>query len=183
MAAGLHADEPRKGTSIPYIAHLMAVSALVLEDGGSEDEAIAALLHDTAEDHGGEVVLAQIRERFGDRVAPIVAACSDSLLPEGEEKEDWPVRKRRYLDALAAKEDEGALRVSNADKLHNARAILRDDEAHGEELWERFNTKSGPDQLWYYRSLADIYLEERGGSFLAVELDRVVRELESTLAE
>lgn len=156
VARILHAHEPRKGTAIPYLSHVLAVAALVLEHGGSETQAIAALLHDTAEDHGGEARLAMIRAEFGEDVAVIVRACSDSLGAKGEEKEPWWPRKVRYLAQLEH-EPAAAVLVSAADKLHNARAILADYRSVGEALWERFNAdprRGGT--LWYYTRLAEI---------------------------
>jgi HD domain len=178
-ASRYHAGQLRKGTQIPYLAHLLSVAALVLEDGGSENEAIAALLHDAVEDAGGKPTLEEIRERFGDEVAMIVEACSDTdVVP----KPPWRKRKEDYLAHLAdEKTPPGVLRVSLADKLHNARAILSDYRRIGDTLWSRFNTKSGGDQVWYYRSLADIFLSRWPGA-LSRELDHVVSELEWLVA-
>ena len=149
----IHGGHVRKGTSVPYFSHLMAVSATVVENGGTEDEAIAALLHDAVEDQGGTQRLRDIEDRFGARVAAIVEACSDSLQDTAaDEKEEWLVRKRRYLAALAAK-DRSVLRVSAADKLHNARAICRDAEAHGDRLWDRFS-KPREQTIAYYTALS-----------------------------
>ena len=126
----VHADQRRKGTDVPYVAHLLAVTGLVIEDGAAtgrlrEDEAIAALLHDSAEDQGGEARLADIVERFGERVAQIVRACSDSLSEDGD-KAPWRERKEAYLAHLESEADLGVLRVSLADKVSNARAVLAD---------------------------------------------------------
>jgi 8-oxo-dGTP pyrophosphatase MutT (NUDIX family) len=167
-AAELHRVQTRKGTAIPYVAHLLSVSALVMEDGGDEDEAIAGLLHDAVEDQGGHARLEEIRAQFGDRVAAIVEGCSDS---ETEPKPPWLDRKRAYLDHLREAPAD-VLRVSAADKLHNARAILADYRALGEDLWSRFNASQN-DIFWYYRSLVDIF-RERGPARLAAELGRVV---------
>ena len=183
-AQRLHADDVRKGaagTPIPYIGHLLAVTALVVEDGGDEEEAVAALLHDAAEDHGGHARLADIEQRFGDRVARIVEACSDSLTAEGEKKADWHERKRRYLEALESPGHADALRVSAADKVHNARAIVADYRLHGERLWERFRTRSASDQFWYYAELARIHRAARPDSQLTAELTRSVGELAAML--
>lgn len=171
-----HIVQVRKGTQIPYLAHLIAVAAIVLEGGGSEDHAIAALLHDVAEDQGGEEALAEIRVRFGDEVEEIVRSCSDTF---AEAKPPWRARKEAYLAHL---EDpattEGALLVSLADKLHNAHAIVFDLRTEGEALWSRFSSPNGgADQLWYYRSLADAFTRRRPGA-LAEELDRTVTEME-----
>jgi 8-oxo-dGTP pyrophosphatase MutT (NUDIX family) len=174
-ALHVHGGQTRKTTSIPYISHLLSVAGLVLEqDGADEELAIAALLHDAVEDQGGEERLADIRGRFGDRVAAIVRSCSDSETSNRAEKDPWRVRKARYLDHLRTTPDKGALGVSAADKLHNARAILADYRTHGEELWSRFNA-GRDDLLWYYRSLVDIFGERRVP--LAEELGRVVAEL------
>jgi (p)ppGpp synthase/HD superfamily hydrolase len=151
-ATELHNGQTRKGTDIPYISHLLAVCGLVLEHGGGETEAMAALLHDGPEDRGGEATLAQIRERYGDAVADIVAACSDTFETP---KPPWKARKEAYIAAIALK-SAGARLVSAADKLHNARAILADLRVHGPALWDRFNA-GGEDVLWYYRSLCDAF--------------------------
>src|SRR5438874_6528572 len=119
FASGLHHEQVRKGVGTPYIAHPMAVCALVLEAGGDEDQAIAALLHDTAEDHGGRKRLEDIRQRFGERVAAIVEGCTDSL---DRPKPPWRVRKEHYLGHLAQASDD-VLLVALADKLHNARSV------------------------------------------------------------
>jgi (p)ppGpp synthase/HD superfamily hydrolase len=173
-ATRLHATQTRKGSGVPYISHLLAVAGLVLEAGGDEDHAIAALLHDAAEDQGGLATLAAIRMRFGDAVADIVAACSDTF---EEPKPPWHARKRAYLDHL--RDAPPAVRlVSCADKLHNARAIAADYRHHGEALWQRFN--AGPDDiLWYYRELSAIFTA-RGPERLAAELALVVAELHAT---
>ncbi len=171
-ALQLHAEQKRKGTSIPYISHLLAVAALVLEDGGSEDEAIAALLHDAVEDQGGEPIRQEIRRRLGDKVVEIVDGCTDT---DQTPKPPWLERKKRYLEHLRSASPE-ILRVSVADKLHNARSILSDLRRHGEAVWERFNGgREGT--LWYYRQLVQVF-RERCTSFLVEELDRVVSELE-----
>jgi (p)ppGpp synthase/HD superfamily hydrolase len=150
-----HGDQSRKSTKIPYIAHLLAVSALVLEAGGSEVQAIAALLHDAAEDCGGQPRLDDIRHRFGAEVGDIVEACSDSLVENPAEKAPWRERKEEYLEHLRTV-DEDVLLVSIADKLHNARAILEDLRTHGSSVWDRFN--AGKDeQLWYYTELAKVF--------------------------
>lgn len=168
-----HAGQTRKGSDIPYVAHLLGVAALVLEAGGDETEAIAALLHDVAEDQGGEERLADVRERFGGRVAEIVRACSDTLV---RPKPPWHERKPAYVEHLRETDDRSVLLVSAADKLHNARAVLADLQAQGPAVWDRFSAPVD-DQLWYYRTLADAYLERLPGP-LAEELDRVVGEIQ-----
>jgi (p)ppGpp synthase/HD superfamily hydrolase len=172
-AARLHARQTRKSTSIPYVSHLMSVSALVLEDGGDEDEAIAALLHDAVEDQGGAPILEEIRGRFGNRVAAIVAGCTDTdVVP----KPPWRERKENYIAHLRhASRD--VLRVSRADKLHNARSILSDLRKDGDAVWYRFT--AGRDAvLWYYDSLLAAY-KDTGGGRLAEELERVLAEIHS----
>jgi len=177
-ARRLHDGQGRKGTAVPYLAHLLAVTALVLEDGGSEEEAIGALLHDAAEDAGGEARLEAIRDQFGDAVAAIVAGCSDTF---EDPKPPWHERKQAYLDHLVEPGvSESVLRVSLADKLHNARALLLDYRTLGERVFERFKTRSAADQLWYYRSLANIYRERLPGP-MTEELTGVVAELESAV--
>ena len=152
----VHGDQRRKGTGIPYIAHVLGVTALAIEYGASEDESIAALLHDAAEDGGGEATLAEIRARFGDAVADIVLGCSDSLVEDPEDKLPWLERKENYLAHL-----EGASRsvclVSAADKLHNVRSIIRDYHEHGDAIWDRFQGKRDG-TLWYYETVADTLL-------------------------
>ncbi|HEY7329463.1 MAG TPA: HD domain-containing protein [Gemmataceae bacterium] len=171
-ALHLHAQQKRKGTTVPYISHLLAVAALVLEDGGSEDEAIAALLHDAIEDQGGEPTRQEIRRRFGDKVVQIVNGCTDT---DETPKPPWLERKKQYLEHLRGASRE-VLRVSTADKLHNARAVLSDLRRHGNAVWERFNGgREGT--LWYYRRLVQVF-RETGPGYLVEELDRVVSELE-----
>jgi len=147
-----HADQSRKGTAIPYVTHLLAVAALVGESGGSEEEMLAALLHDAVEDGGGAPVLGEIRQRFGNGVAEIVDACTDD--DSGGEKAPWLERKRAHLEHLA-KAPLNVLRVACADKLHNASAIARDFRDQGPAVFQRFRgDREGT--LWYYRSLARI---------------------------
>jgi (p)ppGpp synthase/HD superfamily hydrolase len=171
-AAAAHAGQLRKGTTVPYLGHLMGVASIVLDAGGNEDEAIAALLHDAAEDAGGRERLDDIRTRFGDTVARIVEACTDSWTTP---KAPWIERKRAYVEhARHLAPDE--LRVSAADKVHNAYAILRDLRTHGDAVWSRFNA-SASDVLWYYEALVRAY-REAGGGPLVEELARIVRGLE-----
>jgi (p)ppGpp synthase/HD superfamily hydrolase len=171
FAAATHRSQVRKGSRIPYVGHLLGVCSLVIEDGGDEDEAIAALLHDAAEDQGGQRMLDEIRTRFGDHIADIVAACSDTFETP---KPPWQERKQTYIDHLDG-QPEPVLRVSLADKLFNARAILRDYLLVGDDVWDRF--KAGRDgQLWYYRQLAERFTALLPGR-MAVELSEVVNEL------
>jgi GTP pyrophosphokinase len=170
-ASRLHRDQVRKGTSTPYITHLMAVASIVGENGGTEDEVVAALLHDAPEDQGGEATLGEIRTQFGDRVAEIVDGCTDTFETP---KPPWRERKERYLAHLA--DASGSVRlVSSADKLHNARTVLSDYRLLGEDLWTRFNGKK-EGTLWYYRAVVGTL---QGDGPIVEELDRVVTELES----
>ena len=175
-ATRLHAHQKRNGTAIPYVSHLLAVASLVMEAGGSEDEAIAALLHDGPEDQGGLATLEDIRDRFGAAVGEIVAACSDTF---AENKPPWQQRKRAYLAHLPGASRSAKL-VSCADKLHNARSILADYRQYGDALWERFNAGS-EDVLWYYAELARIFAEH-GPEQLARELALVVAQLRDEVA-
>jgi len=171
LATQLHAGQKRKESKTPYLAHLLSVTALVLEAGGDEDIAIAALLHDAVEDQGGLETLEQIRDKFGSRVADIVEACTDAYtLP----KPPWRERKEAYIAHLREATPEAQL-VSLADKLHNARSILRDLRQRGETTWDKFNGgKEGT--LWYYRTLLEVFQESMDGA-LVDELERVVTEI------
>ena len=147
-AGVIHATQTRKGTNIAYISHLLGVSSLVLEAGGNEDEAIAGLLHDAVEDCGGLPRLADVRARFGDRVADIVLACSDSTDEEWKKVTSYWERKCRYLDHLEATGDDRAVLVSIADKAHNARALVTDLHLHGIAVLGKFN--GTPDEIVKY---------------------------------
>ena len=172
LAAELHSSQLRKGTNIPYISHLLGVTSLVLEHGGNEHEAIAAMLHDAVEDQGGRATLTLIDRQFGANVAAIVEGCTDSYETP---KPAWRTRKENYLRHLAQATD-SVLLVSNADKLHNARAILNDLRITGESIWQRFSGgREGT--LWYYKNLANTFQELNSGA-LAEELNRVVSEIE-----
>ncbi len=179
-AAQIHATQSRKGTEIPYIAHLLGVASIALEYGASEEEAIGALLHDAAEDAGGRARLDDIRQRFGSAVAVIVEGCTDTFETP---KPDWKTRKEKYLAHLPHSSHSVRL-VSAADKLHNARAILRDYRAHGEQLWPRF-TGGKAGTMLYYRSLVNAYRKTADAALndLVDELDRVVSEIERLAAE
>lgn len=159
-ATAHHARQLRKGTPIPYAAHVLAVASLVLEMHGDEDEAIGALLHDVVEDGGGSAALTEIRDRFGVDVADIVLANSDSV-DEGPQKSSWYARKQAYVDAFGTKTP-AALRVSLADKLHNARSILTDYRTHGDAVWARFKQGQGIATRIYYRELALAFEREAG---------------------
>ena len=167
-AARLHRTQTRKGSDIPYVSHLLAVCSLVIEHGGSEDQAIAALLHDAAEDQGGEARLREIHARYGAAVAAIVADCTDAWT---EPKPPWRPRKEAYLAALPSKPS-ASLLVSLADKSHNACAILGDYRVLGDALWDRFN--GGRDgTIWYYRALSAVFDKAMPGA-LAEQLSRTV---------
>ena len=148
LAARLHARQRRKGSDTPYVAHLMAVTALVLEHGGTEDEAIASLLHDAAEDQGGSQTLQLIRERFGDPVAETVAGLTDT---DDIHKPSWRPRKERYIAHLRTAPYSVRL-IAAADKLHNARSVLTDYRALGEAVWDRF-TGGREGTLWFYAAV------------------------------
>lgn len=171
-AATVHAGQVRKKSGMPYIAHLLGVASIVMEYGGNEEEAIAALLHDAVEDAGGQRRLDDIRERFGETAAKIVAGCTDSdVFP----RPPWRERKNDYLKHLPEASASVHL-VSAADKLHNARALLRTLRAVGEPIWERYSGgKEGT--LWYYRTLVDVF-RSTGPAPLTEELDRVVTLIE-----
>lgn len=170
FTASLHRHQRRKGNGSPYIAHLLAVASLVIEAGGTEDECIAALLHDAVEDQGGAPTAAEIRRRFGDRVADIVEACSE----ERDRGWTWIERKSSAI-RHAATADASTRLVLSADKLHNARSLAAECRNSGERVWERFGGGRGG-TLWYYRSMADS-IASAGGSPLLGELQRAVREL------
>jgi len=168
-----HHNQVRKGGDIPYVGHLLSVASLVINDGGSEDQAIAALLHDAVEDQGGPSTLEEIRANFGEDVARIVEQCSDT---DEVPKPPWLERKQRYIDHLG-EVGQDTLLVSVADKLDNARSMLRDYHEHGPALWDRFNRKNPQDHLWYYDSLLAAYREHGLDSWMVEELGRVVGEL------
>lgn len=154
-----HAGQTRKASNIAYISHPFAVAGLVIEARGDEDQAIGGLLHDVAEDCGGEVRLQEIKEKFGTRVEAIVRGCSDSLTAGEEEKAPWRVRKETHIAHLWDANDD-VLLVTAADKTHNARAIVTDLDCIGPVLWNRFNATSA-DIVWYYESVYGI-LKIRG---------------------
>ena len=169
----LHRDQFRKASESPYIAHLLTVAALVLENGGSEDQAIAALLHDAVEDAGGLVVLNEIREEFGDYVAELVDGCTDSYT---QPKEEWEPRKVAYLEKLKNSSDDVKL-ISLADKVHNARSILRDLHRTGESTWEKFKGKK-QGTLRYYQALAKVF-DDAPYPILKNELRNLVDEMQT----
>jgi len=177
-AMSIHRNDARKGTTIPYVAHLFGTCALVLADGGDEDEAIAAMLHDAAEDHPDVISTGQIADAYGENVASIVSACTapeedpfmgtDSGMP-------WRIKKAVYMKRL--RESPHARRVALADKLDNARAILADYRVLGEKLWERFNA-GRDDQFWYYEELVKMFRGAGAIGRLIDELQRVVKAIQ-----
>jgi (p)ppGpp synthase/HD superfamily hydrolase len=169
-ALEIHRRQERKGSRVPYATHLLGTAAIVLHYGGSEDQAIAALLHDAAEDQGGKWRLDDIRTRFGDAVARIVDACTDTL---EDPKPPWDPRKRAYLARIATEPEEARF-VSAADKVDNARAIVADLRLHGRALWDRFT--GGTRSLWYYAALVEAF-RAAGGGPLVEELARTVEEM------
>jgi len=172
FAAEKHAGQARKASTIPYIAHLMGVASLVLEAGGDEDLAIAALLHDVVEDCGGMPRLREVRRMFGERVAKIVEGCTDSF---SDPKLPWIVRKEEYLRRLKHEDAETRL-VSASDKLHNVRTVIADYRKDGESIWKRFSGgREGT--LWYYRALNDEF-QRRKPNRITRELAVAVQELE-----
>lgn len=170
--SSLHRRQARKGPAIPYVAHLLAVCSLVLEAGGDEDEAIAALLHDAVEDQGGAARLEEIRRRFGDRVAEIVDGCTDAYeIP----KPPWRKRKEAFIESLAEASD-SVLLVVAADKLHNAQCTVEGLQVEGPRVWERFRGKERA--VWYYQQVTEA-LERRGMGGLTRRLRSAVDALES----
>jgi (p)ppGpp synthase/HD superfamily hydrolase len=172
--------ERRKGTDVPYMAHLLGVASLVMGEAGhagvpvTEDMVIAALLHDAAEDQGGELRLKDIEHNFGSNVARMVEGLSDSLTANSNDKQSWPERKRAYIQRLR-KEPADVRLISAADKLYNARAILEDYRQIGPRVWERFK-RGREDQIWYFDELLKVY-KLHGASRIVEELRRVVTDL------
>jgi len=179
FASQIHREQDRKKSGIPYISHLLGVTSIVLDYGGDEEMAIAALLHDAVEDHGGRPMLKIIDQIFGARVAKMVDGCTDSYAEDPKKKESWERRKFRYLRRIRHEDAETRF-VSAADKLYNARAVLRDLRYDGEIVFTRFSAPKVK-TLWYYRSLVREY---RAGGVthrlkpLIDDLDRVVTEVE-----
>jgi (p)ppGpp synthase/HD superfamily hydrolase len=172
FAVHLHARQARKGSTISYLTHLMSVCSLVLEDGGDEDQAVAALLHDGPEDQGGRPVLDEIRHRFGDDVARLVEGLTDTF---DSPKPKWRTRKEDYVARLEH-EPTSVLRVSLADKLHNLRSVAVDHAAVGEAIWERFNAGRA-EQAWYYGGLLGVFERRLPDSRNMPEFRRLVREV------
>jgi GTP pyrophosphokinase len=173
--------ERRKGTGIPYMAHLLGVASLVMGEAGNvrfeitEEMVIAAVLHDAVEDHGGALRLKDIEHNFGTNVARMVAGLSDSFSEDATQKDSWLKRKKAYIERLRHEPPDVQL-ISAADKLYNARAILDDYREIGPRIWKRFK-RSRKDQLWYFGAVQDV-LKASGGNRIVSELERVVRELE-----
>ncbi len=176
VAAEKHSGQLRKASTIPYIAHLIGVTSLVLEAGGGEDLAIAALLHDVVEDCGGAPMLKEVRRRFGVRVAKVVDGCTDA---DTYPKPPWRERKEKYVAHIREANASTRL-VSAADKLHNARSILSDLRSLGPVLFDRFTGKRDG-TLWYYRALVEAF-RAAGTSRLVEELDLVVSQIEQASA-
>lgn len=171
-----HGDQARKGTNIPYISHLLIVAGIVLEHGGDEDEAIAALLHDTVEDCGGRTVMEKIRQRFGEKIAGLVDGCTETDI---RPKPPWKERKECYIAKIKNSNPSVRL-ISCADKIHNAQSILYDYRSAGEKVWDRFNSDK-KETLWFYRSLVKVYRESGDARPIFNEIERVVNELEKII--
>jgi len=171
LATDLHRQQRRKGGDVPYMAHLLQVAGLVLEFGGDEDTAIAALLHDAVEDQGGTATDLLIRKRFGDAVANVVLECSDSV---GDPKPAWGVRKEEFIASIPALSPAARL-VSLADKMHNVRSITADYRQNGDRAWDHFKGKR-EGTLWYYRQVTAAF-RAAGNDFLVGELERGLQEL------
>ena len=177
LAWEVHGRQRRKKTDIPYMAHVMAVCALALENGADEDVGIAALLHDAVEDSDdGTKTLGRIEREFGPRVARIVRACSDTVAVPGEPKPPWRERKEAYIHHLETAADRDALLVSACDKVHNASSIVADLHSTGDSVWERFTVADPSAQLWYYTRVAEI-LRRRLPSPLTARLAAIVDEM------
>lgn len=170
-ATQLHAKQTRKTSGVPYIVHLLSVAALVLESGGTEEEAIAGLLHDAVEDQGGKTTREEIRQRFGETIIAIVDGCTEW---DTQPKPPWKERKKKFLENLRCA-SLSVRRVSLADKLHNARSLLADLRQYGSGIWQHF--KAGKEgTLWYYQQLQQIY-SGTDSDFMTQEFSKVVQEL------
>ena len=179
-----HHTEFRKGTDIPYMAHLLGVAALVMGEAGgrvlvTEDMVLAALLHDVVEDHGGMTRLLEVEQRFGANVARMVKGLSDSFAEGQQPKDEWKKRKSEYIERLRYEPDD-VLLISAADKLYNAKAILDDFNEIGEAIWERFK-RGADEQLWYFDELLAIY-ESRPRNRIVNDLKCVLRELAASIS-
>ncbi len=172
FALHIHAGQIRKGSQTPYYAHILGVASLVLEDGGTETEAIAALLHDAAEDGAGQNTLDEIRAQFGDEIAEIVLDCSDTLETP---KPPWRARKQAHIDHLKTSRPE-SMHVKLADKVHNANNLLRSLHEYGPSVWDDF--KGGREgTLWYFREMHAVFSQTRSG-YLMDEFARLIDEIE-----
>ena len=187
LAHKVHRQQARKGTQVPYIAHILGVAAIVLEFGGDEDQAIGGLLHDVLEDaaeHAGEQITVEwlreeIRQSFGPKVREIVEHLTDAT---ERAKPSWRSRKTKYVVDLEQAPPH-ALLVSAADKLHNVQSLLRDYRRHGDELWARFNPEAGKSGvIGYYSALADVFSRRMPGA-LSEELSRAVTALQEITGE
>jgi len=176
-ATALHSGQVRKSTDIPYICHPLGVASLIIEAGGDEDHAIGGLLHDIAEDCGGEARLVEIKAMFGDRVEAIVRGCSDSLTESEADKAPWRERKVQHLAHLRTASFD-VLIVSAADKLHNARAISTDHQIVGAKVWERFNADRDS-ILWYYTEMLSIFIAQEVPLSLSKPLSLAVQQMAS----
>ena len=177
-ARRLH-TEFRKGTDIPYVAHLLGVASIVMGEAGgrvpvTEDMVIAALLHDTVEDHGGPPRLHDVKEKFGENVARMVEGLSDTLAEDHDKKENWEERKTAYIERLSVEEDD-VLLISAADKLYNAKAMLEDFREIGNAVWSRFH-RGSEQQLGYFHKLLEVFLSHPRNRIVN-EFERVVNEL------
>jgi (p)ppGpp synthase/HD superfamily hydrolase len=173
FANQVHAHQKRKDSGAPYFAHVIGVAALVLEDGGSEEEAIAALLHDTAEDQGGQAMLDEITSRFGETIAQIVAECSDTLL---NPKPPWQARKAGHINTLRTARPE-TIRIMLADKVYNSRNLLRSLQERGEVVWENF--KGGRDgTIWYFQQMYAVFSRTQSG-YMLDEFGRNIKRIEA----
>ena len=170
-ARQIHDGDTRRGSEIPYLAHLLGVAALVLDDGGSEDEAIAALLHDTVEDHADRISFQDVEKEFGPAVTRIVEACTEPRRPEGT----WRAGKQGYIDHIGNAPLE-ARRVIMADKLDNIRSLVAGLERWGELYWSRFRSPTKDDLLWYHRALKEA-LSDWPQSPMHAEFNRLVAPL------
>jgi (p)ppGpp synthase/HD superfamily hydrolase len=175
LANELHGEQQRPGTRIPLIAHLLVVTGLVLEEGGDEDIAIAAMLHEAVEEKG-DAALERIHDEFGAHIAAMVLEVSDERTPEDG---PWRARKRAHLRHIARVDDDSVLMLLLADKVHNVRSLVRDLREEGDELWRRHDRGPG-DQLWYFRELIGSF-EGRCSGPLLLDLRRGVTELEELL--
>lgn len=175
-ASKAHEGQYRKGTQTPYISHPLAVASVVMENGGTDEAVLGALLHDVAEDQGGEAELANIKDRFGPSVAALVRSLSDDLPEKGAPKAPWKERKTKYLAHLHEEKNMDTVLVCAADKLHNARSIVVDYRIAGDELWKRFNAP--PQEIrWYYESVVSALEAHQVPARLMIELKQVVEEL------